>query len=54
MHAKQSLWRNRITLPKTCILSVFDHVMLKRLSTCKEHYVKEIKKHYQKVYFVCF
>ncbi len=22
-HEKQTLWRNRITLPKTCILSVF-------------------------------
>ncbi len=25
-HAKKALWRNRITLPKTCILSLFDHV----------------------------
>ncbi len=24
-HAKHPLWRNIITLPKTCILSVFDH-----------------------------
>ncbi len=28
-HAKHSLWKNRITLPKTCILSLFDHVTLK-------------------------
>ncbi len=25
-HAKHPLWRNRLTLPKTCILRVFDHV----------------------------
>ncbi len=28
-HAKHALWRNRITLPKTCILSVFDYFTYK-------------------------
>ncbi len=28
-HTKQNLWRKRITLPKTCILSVYDHVIYK-------------------------
>ncbi len=28
-HAKHPLWINRITLPKTCIFSVFDHVTYK-------------------------
>ncbi len=28
-HAKHPLWKNTITLQKTCILSLFDHVTLK-------------------------
>ncbi len=28
-NAKHPLWRKKITLPKTCILSVFDHVTYK-------------------------
>ncbi len=28
---KHTLWKNRITLPKTCILSVFDHFTNKSL-----------------------
>ncbi len=28
-HAKHPLWRNKITLPETYILSVFDHVTYK-------------------------
>ncbi len=48
-YAKHSLWRNRIiTLPKTCILSLFDHVTYKRLNTWKKLYVLETKGLYEK------
>ncbi len=51
-NAKQPLWRKRITLPKTCILSVFDHVTYKKiltmLPTCKESCVWETKGHFEK------
>ncbi len=48
-NAKHPLWRIRITLPKTCILSLFDHVTYKEhLNTRKEHYVWETKRHYKK------
>ncbi len=49
-HGKHSLWRKRITLLETCILSVFENVMYKK-TKIHENLFEETKQHFQKHVF---
>ncbi len=54
-HAKHSLWKNTITLPKTCILCVYDHVTYENTEIhVKTSMFGKRKDITRNVYYECF